>query len=352
VEGWHEQGFQRRVFAKLKAASQLLQQQQHCAENFHGTHLLRKGFAALRDSLQCRQGDLATAYQHYDQNAALRALTLLQTESRLAPLSRSLQRTINANVLRKALRIWNLNLDLARQASEVDRRRILQTAWTDWNDALRCKALVQKTNERLLVENLYRWVLHERFRLFRRTVDGRIQSQVLSWWRSKVEEERDRLADAEIVFAERQRRRRLSYGMLRLNIAMHSREDAERAAIELAMSRALPKALDAWKEQTDHARRLAKWAADARFYFLCSSALKTWKERTTEHVANRRRDAYLHIRARLKTRLAMGCFSRLRTASESVQSMRVQAEQSRRSWRISERQLSNIGESRVQDTKI
>ena len=79
-------------------------------------------------------------------------------------------------------------------ARKVDRARILQTAWTSWNDALRCKALSQKINERLLVENLYRWVLQERLQLFQRTSESRVQTRVLLWWRSKVEEDRDRLA--------------------------------------------------------------------------------------------------------------------------------------------------------------
>jgi len=326
VEGWHEQWVQRRTFGRLMGVCQERQQQEQQAEDFHCARVLRRSLILVVDRLHAHQNNAVTAQQHCDRALVSRALADAQVHTKLTPIARTLVQRVDLNTTRKAFRVWRLHLNLTQQAAGVDRRRILQTAWTDWNDALRCNALAQKINERVLVENLYRWVLQERLRLFQRTIDGRILARAMAWWRAKVAEERDQLANAEIVFAERQRRRRLAGGMVRLNIAMRAREDGERAAVEFAMSRALPTALEAWKERSEHARRLAKWAADARFYVLCSGTLKRWKERTTEHVADRKRAAYVHVRATVKIRLARECFVKLRVSCVAVQSMSAEAE--------------------------
>ena len=326
VEGWHEQWVERRMLGRLASSFEGLRQQQRQAEEFYQAHLTRCTLNTLCNRLKQRQQDNASAQQQHARAIAFKSLHSIQIQAELAPIARTVTLRVTLDLQRRALRAWHLHLTLARQAAEVDRKRLLQTAWTDWNDALRCKALAQKVDERVLVENLYRWVLHERLRLFQRTADGRFLGRALEWWQAKVHQERDRLADAEIVFAERQRRRRLVFGMIRLNVAMRDREDAERAALEFANSKALPKVLDTWKEKTDHSRRLAKWAADARFYYLCSSTLKVWKERTSEHQQNRRRNAYAQVRARMKIRLVGQCFMRLRTKGMEVHSMDGEAE--------------------------
>ncbi|KAK5174923.1 uncharacterized protein LTR77_000059 [Saxophila tyrrhenica] len=326
VEGWHEQRVQKRTFDRLDAKCQERQDREQRAEDVYCSRLLRRSLSLLAGKLHARQTQNTTAQKHCERSLASRTLHGVGIQAKLDPIARTVSAKVDLNTARKALRVWRLHLSLSQQAAEVDHQRLLQTAWTNWNDALRCRALAQKINERVLVENLYRWVLQERLRLFQRTIDGRILGRAMTWWRAKVEDERDQLANAEIVFAERQRRRRLAFGMVRLNITMRAREDAERAAVEFSMSRALPKALEAWKDQTDHARRLAKWAADARFYCLTAGTLKNWREKTTEHVADRRRAAYVQVRARIKIRLARECLIKMRASVVAVRSMEAEAE--------------------------
>ena len=321
VEGWHEQWIERRTLSRLADSLQSRQEEERQAEQRYCSQIVRKTFKALTSRLQDHRDRLETAQQHHERAISTKVLSGVHLQTKMAPVARTLRVKIDDNLQRKALRVWHLSISVARQAAQVDRKRILQTAWTNWNDALRCKALAQRIDERVLVENVYRWVLQERLRLFQRTFNARLISRVLGWWRAKVEEDRDKLADAEVVFAERQRRRKLAYGMFQLNIEMRSREDAERVALEFGNSRALPKVLDTWREKSDHMKRLAKMAADGRFYSLCSPVLRTWKERTSEHKANRRRDAYAQIRARVKIQLVGRCFVKWRTACMEIHSM-------------------------------
>jgi protein SFI1 len=331
VEGWHDQWVERHAFTALRSAVQQHRRQHLQAEEYYYRRLLHRCIKTLVDKRRSRQADYTAAQDHNDRALVRRVFDTVHVHAGLAPIERTVHQNVDRSVTRKAIRIWKLNLDLSEQASGVDRRRLLQTAWTNWNNALRCKALAQKIDERLIVETLYRWVLQERLRHFQRTINSRILGRVVAWWRAKIEDERDRLADAAVVFAERQRRRRLASSMLRLNSAMRAREDAERAAVELAMYRALPKAIEPWKDKTDHIQRLQRWAVDARFYCLCTNTLRVWKARTDEQVANRRREAYLQVRVRVKTRLVRQCFSRMQSAYQNIRAMWTEAERTQQS---------------------
>ena len=325
VEGWHEQWVEKKGFRRLVESWQASQQRQRQADQFYDSHLARRIIRALQNQCQSRVEDDILVREHRERNTASKCLSLLRIQVKLRPIARDLRRRVDDNLKRKSLSIWRNELGLSRQAEEVNRNRILQKAWTNWNDSLRCKALAQKIDERVLMENLYRWILQERLSLFQRTANGRLLGRAISWWRGKVAEERNHLADAEVVFQERQRRRRLAFGMIRLNMATRAQEDADRAAVEFVNSRALPKVLEAWKEKSNQLRQLAKWADDARFYCLCSGALRVWRERTSEHKANRRREAYIQIRARVKIALVSRCVGKWRTACTEVQSMNDEA---------------------------
>lgn len=280
----------------------------------------------LRQRLASRQEAQATAQAHRELRTKKTTLKTLQLQARLAPLEKTMTLRVTLTLQRKAFSVWHLHLDLTRQAADVDRRRVLHDAWTNWNDALRCRALAQRIDERLLVENLYRWVLQERLSLFARARDARLKKQCLLALRSTTDDLETRLQQREAIFIRNRDRRQMAFGMLRMNIALREREDAERAAVEFANGRVLPKVLQTLVEQSDHARQLARWAADARFYCLCTSTLKTWKERTVEHKHQRRRNAYVTVRARIKLRLVSNCFVQWRTKCMEVHSMNGEGE--------------------------
>lgn len=330
VEGWHEQWVRRRIVRRLAGDVNARRLRERDAARFHHAHILRRCFNHLVSRSQAVQVNAIKAREHYHRNHELKSLQYLHAYAILAPFARVAKTNASRRDAGKALRIWKLHTIQSQQAATTNRRRILQTAWTQWNDALRCTALAQKIDERVLVQALYRWVLHERLQLFTRASETKTLERVFGGWRGKVRNERDYLAEADIVFAERQRRRRLAMGMLRLNSTMRRREDADRAANEVVMSRALPRALETWRAKTQHILSLGMWAVDARFYCLCSGSLKLWKNKTTEQLANRKREAYIHIRARIKIRLARDSLSKLRASTAKLQSLDAEADHPRR----------------------
>lgn len=314
------------VLQTLQTRLQALRAHEHHAAQFRDRRLLLVGLRNLTQATQAQQQAAQLAEDHRGRNVLVNCFNVLQIRAKLTPQRRTVASKVDLDLKRKAFGVWRIHLKLTQQAAEVDRKRVLQSAWTSWNDALRCRALGQRINERVLLESLYKWVLQTRMRDFQRQQNGRMLSRVLGEWHNKLHTREAALEQAATTFAANQRRRTLRFGMVRLNLALRQQEDAERAAIEFANSRALPKVLDAWTQQTAHARMLAKWAVDARFYCLATRTIKIWRERTDQHKHSRRRDAYSHIRAKIKLRLVRHCFSKLEEKCVDARAMRSEAE--------------------------
>lgn len=322
----HQERSARRALRQWSDRSQHLQDMSQEAQTRSSSRPLYAAMQKLHSTLQERQQANAGAQAHYEQKARLNCMQILVIQGKLSPLEKTMSLRVTLTLQRKAFSVWNANLSLTRQAAQVDRKRVLQNAWTKWNDALRTRALAQRIDERLLVEMMYKWVLQERLSLFRRSQETRLARHALLLLHSAVDDYRSTLDGRVAIFAENQRRRKLASSMVHLNLAFRRHEDAERKAIEFVNSRALPDVLSEWKRKSEHARKLAKMAGDARWYCLASSALKTWRARTTEHQHQRRRDAYVQIRARVKHKMASKCFTTWRTKGMEIQSMKEESQ--------------------------
>ncbi|KAM0718771.1 hypothetical protein Q7P37_005842 [Cladosporium fusiforme] len=325
VEDGHDQRLERRALLKISDQCHHVQNLAQQAEAFRSHRLLRSTLHSLRMRIdECQQAS-ASAQAFQAQKTRSKCMQILRIQGRLSPLEKTMSLRVTLTLERKAFSIWHLHLSLTRQAAEVDRKRVLQDAWTNWNDTLRTRALAQRIDERVLVESLYKWVLQERLRLFQRAADARLLRHGLATLHETFVDIEASLEERAATFAVDQRRRRLASSMVSLNVALRRHEDADRAAVEFANSRALPDVLSEWKDKSQHARQLAKWAADARWYCLCSSTLKTWRARTCEHQHQRRRDAYMQVRARVKYSMASKCFTTWRTKGMEVRSMQEEA---------------------------
>ncbi|KAI7542199.1 hypothetical protein KC331_g8118 [Hortaea werneckii] len=271
-----------------------LQAREHQSEDHYNDRLSGIALGGLQKRLTfCQQND-DEASTHYDRQLKTACLRSITIHANLAPIAKTFTLKINLDLQRRAFKTWHHRLQLERQAAQVNHQRVLQSAWTKWNDNLRCRALGQRIDERVLIESLYKWALAEREQLFTRAMDGKILRRAFGWWRYRAGEAQDKLTMAERVFAEQQHRRRLAQAMGCLNREMRRLEDLDRMAIEFANARVLPRLLQGWAMKARHAMELRRWAGDARFYTLATRSLAVWRERTTQHVHARRKEAYTH----------------------------------------------------------
>ncbi|KAI7542178.1 hypothetical protein KC331_g8123, partial [Hortaea werneckii] len=290
---WRQATFDQRHLTEL-AKKRILQAREQQSEDHYNNRLYAIGFGGLQKQLNTCQRDDEQALVHYDRQLKSTCLRTITIHANLAPIAKNFTLKVNLDLQRRAFKTWHLRLQLERQAAEVNHQRVLQSAWTKWNDNLRCRALGQRIDERVLIESLYKWALAEREQLFTRAMDGKALRRAFGWWRYRAGEAQDKLVMAERVFAEQQHRRRLAQVMGCLNREMRRLEDLDRMAIEFANARVLPRFLQGWAQKARHAMELQRWAGDARFYTLATRSLAVWRERTTQHVHARRREAYTH----------------------------------------------------------
>ncbi|KAK3072025.1 hypothetical protein LTR53_007572 [Teratosphaeriaceae sp. CCFEE 6253] len=326
VESWRQDCVKRRALEAWRGRLSALAAQQESAQEICARHRAHRAVATLSIRLREQYDSQQVARQHRDRCLAGACFRTLTIRARLEPLARTLTLKITLDLERKAFRIWHLHLTLSRQASAVDRQRILQTAWTNWNDSLRCRALGQRIDERIVVEALYRWVLAERGRLLQRRVEGRMLRQVIAVWRARLANATRTVEEAEHVFAQRQQRRRVSAAMTKIHLAVRVRDDARRAGVEFASLRTLPAALATLAAKFREVQRLQKWASDARFYTLSTRTLAVWKEKTERVQQERKREAYAHVRARIKIRIVGSCLAQWRERAALLRTMDHEAE--------------------------
>ncbi|KAI7087366.1 Sfi1-domain-containing protein [Hortaea werneckii] len=326
VDSWREEKTMKRTLDAWRQRVAQMQTREQQSEDHYNNRLSGIGFGGLQKQLTICQQNTDQASTHYDRQLKTACLRTITIHANLAPIAKTFTLKINLDLQRRAFKTWHLRLQLERQADEVNRQRVLQSAWTKWNDNLRCRALGQRIDERVLIESLYKWALAEREQLFTRAMDGKALRRAFAWWRYRAGEAQDKLTMAERIFAEQQHRRHLARAMGCLNQELRRLEDLDRMAVEFANARVLPRFLQGWAQKAKHAMELQHRSGDARFYTLATRSLAVWRERTTQHVNARRREAYTHVRGRMKVRIVRNCFGRWRDQAVVAKSMDREAE--------------------------
>jgi protein SFI1 len=306
---WHDYRAKQSCLHHLTGAVTRLRQHGAAAVNMRNTNLLKRTFSTLIARKTAIHSLNRSAEELHQANLLNNCFHHMVQESKLGHASKEMSTVVSRRLLTTAVSVWQLNAQLSQQATAADRQRILQNAWTNWNDNLRARALVTKIDDRVVLENLYKWVLQSRLALFRRVMDSRLQERALQTLSLKLIEQRFHLEEAAMIFKEHKRRRTLASVMLRFHGISRAEEMMERQALEFRNTRVMNAVLPIWTQRTKHLMKLDRWSNDARFYCLASGTIKKWKEATSQAQRNKRRDAYVQIRGRIKLRMVRDCFA-------------------------------------------
>jgi protein SFI1 len=306
---WHDYRAKQSCLHHLAGAVTRLRQHGAAAAHMRNTNLLKKTFGALIARKTAIEALNRSAEELHQANLVNNCFHHMIQESKLGHASKEISTVVSRRLLTTAVSVWQLNSRLSQQATAADRQRILQNAWTNWNDNLRARALVTKIDDRVVLENLYKWVLQSRLALFRRVLNTRLQERALQTLSLRLIEQRFHLEEAAMIFKEHKRRRTLASVMLRFHGVSRAEEMMERQALEFRNTRAMNTVLPVWTQRTKHLMKLDRWSNDARFYCLASGTIKKWQDATSQAQRNKRRDAYVQIRGRVKLRMVRDCFA-------------------------------------------
>ncbi|KAK8232847.1 Sfi1 spindle body protein-domain-containing protein [Phyllosticta capitalensis] len=292
-------------------------------------HLKKRSLQLLSNKVMSVQslGPSAETLRH--RRLLLLGLNSIRVQARLNPVEREVSQRMDVGLARRALSTLLVRTDQSRRAAQVDRLRVLRNAFTAWNDQLRCKALGQRIDDRVIIQALYRWSLASRGSILSRLQDTKLKRRTFRSWSNKVSDKSTRLDASERILKESEdmRLKRKAFRILR--VKLQEQRQRETQALAMYEPRVASRCWAALQTKHQSIQEIEGWGADAQFYTLTTHALKKWRESTHQSQRMRKREAYATVRRRTKLGIARRSFETWRAKAAHVEMAQRQAHEMR-----------------------
>ncbi|MCJ1398045.1 hypothetical protein MMC11_001242 [Xylographa trunciseda] len=301
---WRNVKLKRRYFARLVSAKQTKAVEEVQSTGSYEDNLKRRYFTIWQQKTRKEVSDRQQAEQIYERKLLSQCLSELQLKLRYAPLTRRIVGMVNWRIVSSIFSTVVVKFRLEQEAEQVKRLRTLRWAWTQWNDRLRWQTLSRQTDDRLMIQTLYKWVLAERFVLLRRLIQERLKQNVLQklaeQWRLRSFQH-GRLCQALIQSRNEGLLRTL---VQRWHVQLLIQNQQEQVAFEFHTPRITQETLESWKVNHKHLQELRSWSDKSAFYFRAWRTFKRLQTAVVESQKAKRRSAYASVRRRVKMNLA------------------------------------------------
>lgn len=257
----------------------------------------------------------------HEQRSVANALQAWTLGRRHAPLAQQVSNMVDWRVAGTTFAIFVNKHEVEKQAAKVNRMRILRVAWTQWNDQLRIQALTHRTDDRYLLEALYKWVIAERSILLRRLQEQRLKQACLHKLRQQCLKLRVQRHNIRQNIEGKLRQRLLHSVVSRWRLGLEAQHRAGQIAFEFHAPQVVQDILQRWTQSSNHYRKMDSWATDAVFYFIAKRYLHRWHIASIESSRQKRRNAYVQVRRRAKMSLASGVLQRWRNHTAQIREL-------------------------------
>lgn len=322
---WYASKLKAGIFAKWVDLAKQAQITKQWAFDFRALELIRTttGLWAGRTKVIADNHNQAELFRR--RKLLQPAVDTLQKELELAPISARVVRAIDGRIVHTVLVGWLARARLTIQAGQVDRQRILRNAWTAWNDRLRSKTLIQKIDDRILLQTLYKWVLMERQALCTRVINEKLKHSFLQRWRTRTNDLSESLGRANHQVHEYLTTRSQTTVFTTWTAKTHAQQAQNEIADNFRSHYLRTTCLTLWTTKYRQLQSLDATCTIARFYILTKTPLKRWQAAAAASQRTRRRDAYATVRRRMKEALARKCLAQWRNATVDRVEMSVEA---------------------------
>ncbi|EKG15667.1 Sfi1 spindle body [Macrophomina phaseolina MS6] len=316
-----------KIFANMLDALAELAEREEFVQGKRAYELKSKHFHLLANKMLNIQTLEPTADDFRRRSLLARVFGEIKLQVKLQPRERQLSEQIMQSRAREALSVWRVRTEQSAMATQMDRKRILHNAFAGWNDNMRCLAMKERIDNRVVLDALRKCLLEARCALYIRVRKVRTKETLFRRWLNKLEDQQLSLARAERTFivSQNARLKRKTLNHLRGVIDEQRQREAQALAVyePRAINRTWPKLLS----RHEHVQQLEQWGSDAEFYTVASHALKKWKESTQNSQRMRKRDAYTAVRRRVKLSTARRAFEKWRNKTSTAEFMDRQAQE-------------------------
>ena len=259
------------------------------------------------------------------QKRTAHALQAWRLANQYAPMARQVSNMVDWRVAGVTFTTFVTRYRVEKQAETVCRLRLLRNTFTQWNDQLRSQTLAHRIDDRYCLEVLYKWVIAERAILLWRLLEERLKQRYLDSLRNECQSRQSQRNHSCQIIEDARNKLCLQEFLYRWRSRLDSQRQAEQIAFEFHAPKIAQGVLDLWSRSSAELRKLDGWAKDAYYYFTCRKHLKRWQAASVESKKKKRRDAYVHVRRRLKMKLAASSLERWRFALAQVSDMQQEA---------------------------
>lgn len=280
----------------------------------------------LRRKLETSVEESQAAAEFADRKLATKTILDWKAKARLAPISRRVVELVNTRTSRQSFALWRTRAQQSVQANEFNRLRLIRNSTHAWNEHLRMQVVQKRIDDRVVMQALYRWVLAERARLLTRLNQRKVKSQILGLLEEKTSENVARLARREHAFRTGRDSKLKASVLSHWRYRLSEQREKEQMANAFYEPRLLGESLGSWTSRLDQLRQLNTWAEDAELYFKSKKTLRVWQEAVTESQRRKRRNAYSQVRRTVKRNLAVRAFQHWRISTAHAVELNQQAE--------------------------
>ena len=322
---WHARKLRHRYlwawFSKVRATTQQVrmitqrQEDKKRKEVFH--EWLTQGRVRLANERQ--------AMEFSNRSTVTRGLQDWVRKRYHAPLAQQVSNMVDWRVAGATFAIFVNRFRSERHAESINHLRIRRGFWTQWNDRLRSQTLAHRINDRRLLEATYRWVVAERHVLLHRLSEERLKGRWFQHWAMKLAIRHG----AREVSLQRVELWRQANAMRTTMISwrhnLQEKRQAEYVAIEFHAPKLLNETLEQWKDTFQYVREMEGKAELVRPYYPGNHCFKRWREATADSRKQKRREAYIKVRRKLKINLASRLLQRWRSSTDHLRGLREKA---------------------------
>ena len=300
---WRAQQLRKKYFDKWRQRKSAIVQQCRIATETQQHSSRRNILAIWKDKhtiLAALAAQTGTLYRQ-----RLLAGTFRQWHSQLKyePRARQISSMADWRIAASTFALLRKRAMLERQAAHVNRLRIVRNAWTLWNDRLRCQALGQLIDERVMLQALYIWVIRERYKLLLRLTQKRLVQRCLGKLHSRYQAILSQRESAADQVRARQKRSLLSAVVQFWHHQTQSNLEKERLAIDSARPRATTKAFAIMSARYSHVQEMETTATHTIWFRRVTQTISKWQDAVAASQREKRRAAYAQMRRTVKMNL-------------------------------------------------
>lgn len=301
---WRAAKLKKRIFLRWTSRQQQLARKSQLVHSFRTETIARWSFSKWLASTRAMRSRLHEAEAFGRRRCLAHAVSTWKFQRYHAPRMQRLSNMVDWRVAGTTFAIVVTRYRAGRQAEVVDRLRVMRNAWTIWNDALRQNYLLKRIDDRIVIEQLYRWALAQRCGLVRRSRERRLKARFLSKLATALLERRQRRVVARQNFEAKARQSRTKMVTSQWSSRLTTIRQHESVAFRFHAPRVAQEVLQTWSVETAHIQRLQTEAKKAAFYLSATKFIKVWQAALSESKRLKRRNGYIQIRKIIKMNLA------------------------------------------------